>query len=124
MDGYKVALIKPDALSKKKIEQIGADSVTKEEIYLLTWRYVFLVKTSLEFIDLVENLKVPSLKHDSEVVKEIRDFLGKLEEIKAGFGRNLASLVGVINKVQINILGNGGGIEKAKSDSSRDDLAN
>ena len=74
-DGKNVVLVTPKSLSLPKIQQLKVTSVSKEEAYVLCWKYVLLVKIAIEILAVVHRLKLRVKGKSKKLLKEIDFFL-------------------------------------------------
>ncbi|MCC3424138.1 MAG: hypothetical protein JGK12_09435 [Microcoleus sp. PH2017_01_SCD_O_A] len=74
-DGKNVVLVTPKSLSLPKIQQLKVTSVSEEEAYVLSWKYVLLVKIAIEILAVVHRLKLRVKGKSKKLLKEIDFFL-------------------------------------------------
>ncbi len=79
-EGFNVIFLSPESLSKHKIEQLLASSISNDEAYIHIWRYVILIAIGKDILNNIENLQ--DVDYDKKNIKEIYKFLIKNEEIE------------------------------------------
>lgn len=102
-EGRSVMLVTPKSLSVPKIQQLKVNSISKEESYVLSWKYVLLVKIAFELIELVEKLNLEMEVHNKSLLKEIRNFLFENGEIKKGFWKRFIEAFNVFKKISAKV---------------------
>jgi hypothetical protein len=103
-EGVPVIPITPQSLSHQKIAQLKISSINEDESYILSWKYVLLVKVALEVL---YQSKKPSSSEQRRILKLIRKFLVENGEINKNFFEKLFKSVGIFSKLSINVLGTG-----------------
>lgn len=98
-----VVLVTPKLLSVPKIQQLKVNSISREESYVLSWKYVLLVKISFELIELVEKLNLEIEGHNKGLLREIKKFLFENGEIKKGFWKKLVEALNVFKKISAKV---------------------
>jgi energy-coupling factor transporter ATP-binding protein EcfA2 len=74
-DGRNTVLVTPKSLSLPKIQQLKVNSISKEEAYILSWKYVLLVKVAIEILSITKQLKSPMVGRSKILLAEIDFFL-------------------------------------------------
>ncbi len=81
-DDRSTILATPKSLSVQKIQQLKVDSVSKEEAYVLSWKYVLLVKIGIEVLSVAKRLKLKVQGKSKKLLGEVDFFLTANNEIK------------------------------------------
>jgi energy-coupling factor transporter ATP-binding protein EcfA2 len=97
-------------LSMPKIQQIKGTSINDQDRFETSWRYVFLVKISIELLKNIDSRDYDfdflELNADErQKLKEVRSFLVQNNEINKNFGQKLASFVNVFSKFSAKLPG-------------------
>lgn len=102
-EGRSVVLVTPKLLSVPKIQQLKVNSISREESYVLSWKYVLLVKISFELIALIEKLNLEIEGHNKSLLRDVKKFLSENGEIKKGIWGKLLEALNVFKKISAKI---------------------
>jgi archaellum biogenesis ATPase FlaH len=102
-EGRSVVLVTPKLLSVPKIQQLKVNSISREESYILSWKYVLLVKVAFELIELVKKLDLDIEGQNKNLLKEVKEFLSENGEIKKSFWKKLVGGLNVFKKISAKV---------------------
>jgi len=107
-EGRTTILATSKLLSVPKMQQIKGTSINDQERFETSWRYVFLVKISIE---LLRNLDLRDYEffdldsHEKKKLREIRSFLARNNEIDKSLWRKMSSFFNLFSKFSAKLPG-------------------
>ncbi|MBW4509965.1 MAG: hypothetical protein KME64_26145 [Scytonematopsis contorta HA4267-MV1] len=116
-EGKRTILVTPKLLSVPKMQQFQNTAMNQDEKFEYCWKYVFLVKISLEIFNVIDIQELKSSvlnSHEKQQLREVRTFLSENKEIDKTVPEKLISKLNIFSKFSAKLFGVEAGVETRK----------
>jgi Cdc6-like AAA superfamily ATPase len=123
-DGRNTIMATSRLLSVPKMQQINNTSINDKEKFESIWRYVFLVKIAIKFIEIANREGIDTFHFNSQEqqhLKEVKSFLAQNNEISKNTWQNTISFLNIFSKFSTKLPGGvEAGIETRQIETVKD----
>jgi hypothetical protein len=123
-EGKRIILVTPRLLSVPKMQQFQNTAMNQDEKFEYCWKYVFLVKISLEIFNIIDDIQANKSSvlnsREKQQLREVRTFLSENKEIDKTVPEKLISKLNIFSKFSAKLFGVEAGVETRKIADNHD----